>query len=390
MEFLNFIVDTKVYQLFGSPNDPLSQFLYIMWIIFLMLIFLQFFFPDFFLNLNVLVRLRRIQNNIEILNLLDIRGRKILSEQFKKYGTETEKIKESIQEIIEYFDIEPVERDPNGILNRLEYILDLTRYRFRMLIKRYVPSIDEESLSTLENTSAVVHAIHYINKIAKHYYFLAKKFRNYYLAAQVEFLLPLLIDLAKNFYRALPATTREIPIGDGIGPLVIANLKRELNINNSKEFKDTEMIMYEGNYMNRNLILLKAKGPAGRVGKPGAAVKEIVENLGSKLNLIITIDAALKLEGEETGEIAQGVGAAIGDPGPEKFKIEESAIKYRIPLIAIIIKQGFNEAISPLVKTIADRVDDVIERVKRTVLEFVPEGGTALIVGIGNTLGIGN
>jgi len=84
------------------------------------------------------------------------------------------------------------------------------------------------------------------------------------------------------------------------------------------------------------------------------------------------------------------VGAAIGDPGPEKYKIEESALEYRIPLVAIIIKQGFNDAISPMIKTIADKVDDVVNRVKNLVLETVPEGGIALIVGIGNTLGIGN
>ena len=37
--------------------------------------------------------------------------------------------------------------------------------------------------------------------------------------------------------------------------------------------------------------------------------------------MIITIDAALKLEGEDTGEVAEGIGAAIGGPGIERYKI---------------------------------------------------------------------
>ncbi len=64
-------------------------------------------------------------------------------------------------------------------------------------------------------------------------------------------------------------------------------------------------------------------------------------------------------------------------------------MKYRIPLLAIIIKQSFTEAVSPMIKTIAEKADVVAEKVKKLVLETVPEGGTALIVGIGNTLGIG-
>ena len=48
--------------------------------------------------------------------------------------------------------------------------------------------------------------------------------------------------------------------------------------------------------------------------------------------MLIMVDAAGKLEGEDVGEIAEGVGAAIGGPGVEKYKIERAAIENNIPL----------------------------------------------------------
>jgi hypothetical protein len=96
------------------------------------------------------------------------------------------------------------------------------------------------------------------------------------------------------------------------------------------------------------------------------------------------------LESEETGTIAEGVGAAIGDPGPEKYKIEESSTKYGIPVESIVIKQGIDEAVSAMSKKLAESVDKVVERIKNIIRERVPEGGLVIIAGIGNTIGVGN
>jgi len=380
----NMLLQSVIFQ---SLFDP--SLLTLFWLIFFLAIFVLQFFPNIQLNWLTVRTLSRIADKLRVLNEFDVRGKKILADQLKKYGADVNKMNEYVQEIVEYFDIGPVERDPYGILNRLEYIIDLSRFRLRALLKSYAPKIDEESLSTLENTAAVANILHLINKVAKHYYNLAKKFKNFYIAQQIEFIMPQLIDLAKNYYKALPATTQQIPIGDGIGPMVIANMYKKYNVNEIKDVGN-EMVLGEAQFENRKLLLLKAKGPGGTVGKPGAAVKQIVDAYRDNIKVIITIDAASKLEGEETGSIAQGIGAAIGDPGPEKFKIEEAALAYRIPLIAIIIKQGFNEAISPMLKQIATKTDEVIDRVEKLIREMVPEGGFALVVGIGNTLGVGN
>jgi hypothetical protein len=369
-------------------SDPFAFLFYLFWIFFILFGIMAFLLPGFQLSIARRSILSRIQGKLRILDALDNRAKKILAEQLKKYGGNVEELKDNVKEIVEYFEIEPVDRDPSGILNRLEYILDVTKYRFQTLIKTYAPKVNKDELDSLSDTAAVALVIHLLNKQAKHWYLLAEKYKNYYLAVQLEFIMPIILDLARSFLRAIPATTMQIPIGDGIGPLVIARMYKDLGVMQIRDIGN-DMILGEAMYQNRKLLLMKTKGPASRVGKPGAAVRQVIEEFQGKIDLIVTIDAALKYEGEETGSIAQGVGAAIGDPGPEKFKIEESAMKYRIPLLAIIIKQSFTEAISPMLKVLAEKADVVVEKVKKLVVETVPEGGTALIVGIGNTLGIG-
>jgi hypothetical protein len=101
----------------------------------------------------------------------------------------------------------------------------------------------------------------------------------------------------------------------------------------------------------------------------GDAIKTIIEENEGKIATIIMVDAALKLEGEEVGEVAEGVGAAIGGPGVDQFKIEESILKYRIPINAVIIKEDIGDAVSPMRKEIFEAVDKAIERIKHLILE---------------------
>jgi len=138
----------------------------------------------------------------------------------------------------------------------------------------------------------------------------------------------------------------------------------------------------------RRILVVKAKGPGATVGKPGKAIARLAEMNREKTRLIITIDAALKLEGETTGSIAEGVGAAIGDPGPEKYAIEEVATKNNIPLDAIIVKQSEEEAITAMKKEIADAVPGVIEKLKKKIMENTQPGDVVIVAGIGNTSGV--
>ncbi|MGA3298310.1 MAG: DUF1512 family protein, partial [Candidatus Bathyarchaeia archaeon] len=107
-----------------------------------------------------------------------------------------------------------------------------------------------------------------------------------------------------------------------------------------------------------------------------------------KASMIIMVDAALKLEGEKTGEISEGIGAAIGGVGTERYKIEEEATKFGIPVYAIVIKQSILEAVTTMKKEIAEAAEPVVEKITHLIKERTKEGELIIVAGIGNTAGI--
>jgi len=123
------------------------------------------------------------------------------------------------------------------------------------------------------------------------------------------------------------------------------------------------------------------------LGRPGDAVEKIASK--NRISRIITIDAAAKLEGERTGSVAEGVGVAMGGPGIDRSYIEDVAVKYKIPLDSIIVKMKSEEAITPMKKEIKDAVPLAISRVKEAIARS-KKGEKIIIVGVGNTSGVGN
>jgi len=127
----------------------------------------------------------------------------------------------------------------------------------------------------------------------------------------------------------------------------------------------------------------------GYVGQPGVAIEKLVGEMSIAPGVIIMVDAAAKLEGEETGEVSEGVGAAIGGIGVEKFQIEEVAAKYRIPVYAVLVKEGDSDVMATMKEEIEHGVEKAANLVGRLIREKTREGDTVLLAGIGNTLGVG-
>ncbi|MEM1883094.1 MAG: DUF1512 family protein, partial [Candidatus Bathyarchaeia archaeon] len=201
---------------------------------------------------------------------------------------------------------------------------------------------------------------------------------------QIQMILPLIMRESEAFIRALRAFTLGQPIGDGAGALVAARLM----YGKAKRIIVPDTIVSEVDIEGRKAYVIKAKGPGGNVGKPGEAIKQVLEELNGNVALIIMVDAAQKLEGEKSGEVIEGVGAAIGGPGVDKYKVEEVATKYKVPFYAILIKEGIEDVISTMRKEIVDGVEEAIGRVKRIILEKTKKGDAVIIAGIGNTIGI--
>ncbi|RLI45675.1 DUF1512 domain-containing protein, partial [Candidatus Bathyarchaeota archaeon] len=133
----------------------------------------------------------------------------------------------------------------------------------------------------------------------------------------------------------------------------------------------------------------KANGPGANIGKYGVAIRQIIEDNDGKVAMVIMVDAAGKLEGEISGSTAEGTGSVIGGLGVDAFIIEETSSKYQIPVNGVAIKQSMEESVAPMTKAIFDGVSVALARVKRIIHEETKEGDLVILVGVGNTVGIG-
>ncbi len=197
-------------------------------------------------------------------------------------------------------------------------------------------------------------------------------------------IMPMIIQEADALVSAIDAFKDAEPIGDGLGPMVAGRFmygKEKVTIERETVYSKTD-------YKGRSLLVMKAEGPMGTVGRPHVGVEKLLNDPASKVDALIMVDAALKLEGETTGEIAEGIGAAIGGIGVEKYRIEKAAVDKDIPMYAVVVKQSLIDAISVMKKEIAEASDKTVAVVQRIIEEKTKEGDTILIIGVGNTLGV--
>ena len=289
-----------------------------------------------------------------------------------------------LNSLLEQFLITPVDMDPAGIVKKFDHLLDVRETKFKSDVARIAPEATPPQVNNLENLVEAAWALNFMYKIVRHLYLLGKKTFSIFVIFQLQAFLPLIMQEAEAYQGATKAFAEGHPIGDGAGPLVVTKLVR----GSERRKVEKDMLAAETTIEGRRVIGLKAEGPGGNVGKPGDAIRQVLEENSGKASMIIMVDAALKLEGEKTGEVTEGVGAAIGGIGTERFKIEEEATKFGIPVYAIVIKQSILEAVTTMKKEIVDAAEPVIERIKHLILERTKEGDLVIVAGIGNTAGI--
>jgi hypothetical protein len=331
------------------------------------------------------VMIREVENSLHKLRHIKEEGRKNAIDAIKEIGKPTVDPSARVDRYLEYFTIGPQGMDPAGIVNKLDHILDVRDERLKEEVRLMAPSSDETQVNNLENTLEAAMALNFIYKVVRHYYIQGKKTLSLYVIMQIQMILPMVMKEAEAYSSALKAFAYGQPIGDGAGPLVAGKLMQ--GYETRKLPKDCVMatVPIEG----RTALIIKAEGPGGNVGKPGDAVEAVIEENEGKIALLIMIDAGLKLEGEIVGEVSEGIGAAIGGPGVDAYKIEEKLTKYKIRNYAVIVKEDIGDAVSPMRREINDAVDKVIERVKAVIQERTKEGDKVIIVGVGNSIGVG-
>jgi hypothetical protein len=295
-------------------------------------------------------------------------------------------VQQRIDRIIDYVTIPPVDMDPQGIVQKIEHLSSTSDERVRREIARLMGGSDPVSLSIAQNLVEIASGLNSMYKVVRHQYLSGLKTNSYATLAQLQMSLPHIMEQAEGLARAADSIKQIKPLGDGVGPLVASKFI-DAGAPIEKIAKDTVLARIE--HKGRRLIVIKAEGPMAYVGKPGIAIRKVVEGMETPPKAIIMVDAGAKLEGEETGGVAQGIGAAIGGVGVEKFQIEEIAAKYGIPLYAVLIKEGEEDVMTTMKKGIAEGAAKAAQVVERMIEETTHEGDCVILAGIGNTLGIG-
>ncbi len=289
---------------------------------------------------------------------------------------------QKLDRFFDYFTIMPVDIDPNGMIPKIHHLVRSREDTTRKQVMSMFSEISTLEITKVQNLLEIVTTLQLLHRIVRHLFLTAKKQNNYPLILPLQMMLPFIMEQAEALKDAVPAFKQGQPIGDGIGPLVVG----EMMLDTKKQKAEFETVYSESEFNDRKLILLKAEGPYATVGRPGEATESLVEKL--KPNIIIMIDAALKLEGEDTGDIAQGFGAAIGGVGTDRFKIEAIATKHDIPIFAIVVRQSVKDAITLMKKEISDQTEKVRNQVYEMITDNSNPNETVLVIGVGNTLGV--
>ncbi|MBU5537591.1 MAG: DUF1512 family protein [Candidatus Aenigmatarchaeota archaeon] len=344
----------------------------IIWIVFFLL--MMFFYP----RIMLIQMIGKLESTALMLEGFTQKTKQIVLKKISK--NPTRELREKIGNFMEFFAIEPVNLDPYGILNKLSHLAELVEDRFKDFSKEVAPKMNpEEQASLVAGLSGAI-TMNQIAKIVRHFVETVKKTKNLQLALVLQMQVPFIEKIAKAVLNGTETMTNGWPMGDSIGPMVASYL---IGDSRGKEIADT--IVVRKKIKGRNVIILKAKGPGGRLGKPWEIIQREVKRGG--IAKIISIDAAGKLEGEKTGDVAEGIGVAMGSF--YRAFIENIVTEKKIPVESIAIKMAPEEAIMNMHPDVIKAVPRVIHLVEQNI-KNTKRKGTIIIMGVGNTSGVGN
>lgn len=282
-----------------------------------------------------------------------------------------------LTELFEIFNIQPVGKDPKDLMEKIRHSYDTTQEFMEGELARFVPNKLVKNATVL---SSITNIFYTINRILRHLILSAKD------GDEIALMM-----LNINFREIKKAFTSYVQayvdfmnyrmIGDTIGPLTVAHFVKEQG---GKWKQDGKNAISDFTFEGRKLRIIKASGSDSNTGKVG----RYASDLGS--DVVITIDAALKMMGEETGAIRTGIGVAIGGPGYEKYRLEEMGVKRNVPLYAIIVPMAQFDAITMMPVEVWKAVPEIIDKLKYLIRTKADKGDFITIIGVGNTIGAGD
>lgn len=337
-------------------------------------------------ELQVYRAITEVENYLGILRAARDRALSALREQFRRYRESDSEadLDKRIYRLVEVKLIPPTDLDPYGIVKKLKHILMVGEESIEREVSLAAPKAAAHEVKNLVVMAEIARALNEVYKQLNHYYLIARRFKSLWLLMQLNAVMPFIMEEVRAIEGAVEAFRKALPIGDSAGPLVATFLMRKYGVEHFFEpAKDT--VVAKVTAKGKDLYVVKAKGPGGTTGHYDDAVEWVFQR--AKPSVIVTVDAALKYEGEPSGIVAHGYGVAIGGVGVEKYGIEEVASRHSVPLYAVLIKMSESEALSIMTEEIYRGVREAVSIVEE-IIEKAPEGSTILLIGVGNTVGV--
>ncbi len=290
-----------------------------------------------------------------------------------------------IKNFMDFRIAEPVSTDPFGIIKKLDVVLRQAEDRYRMFVDSIAPKLGEEEKENFGAALMHTSGIYQIAKVMRHFLETIKKYKIFQLALILQMQFPMIKKVAEALADSVEAFSKGLPVGDSIGPMIIANY---IPKGKARLVKDADFVYYKTNVSGRSVIFSKAKGPGVTIGHPESLLESLLKK--EKIARIIAIDAATGLEGEKSGSVAEGVGFGMRGSNPVRsFYIEEMAVKKKILIDDIIIKEVGEEAMQTMSKPILDSMPKASQALEEAI-KRTKKNERILVIGLGNTGGVGN
>lgn len=289
-------------------------------------------------------------------------------------------LKSAINDFTDFFVVEPSAIDPYGLVRKIDQVIRQMESRFEDFVGEVARGKSGKEKQELNYTLRALIGLRQISKMVRHFVEMAKKFKNLQIAMILQMQLPIIEKIAESEMRGAEAFVNSMPVGDSIGPLIAASyMSRPKGI---AEDIVTDTVAIDG----RKCFVMKATGPEPHLGREDEAIEKIMKK--HNVARIVTIDAGQKMEGENSGSVAEGVGFAMGGIGQREL-IENVLLPKKIPIDSVVIKVGMEEAIMPMKKEIFNSLEKARSLVEKAVRR-ARKGQKVIVIGVGNSTGVGN
>ncbi len=288
-----------------------------------------------------------------------------------------------IRIMADYFTIPPVDMDPAGLVAKVRHVVRSREELTRGQVNAMIGEGDAVRTATVQTLLELTASLRLVHRMMNHMYLTAKRQNNYPLILPLQMMLPFVMEEAEAMRDAMGTFAGNQPVGDAAGPMAVGLMMRDL----PKRMAAYQTVCAETRVRGRRVMLVKAEGPAPVVGRLDEALLGILED--TEPAAVIMVDAALKMEGEESGVVSRGFGAAMGGTGAERFRIEEAAAGRNVPVYSVVVKQSVREAVTLMSEAVYGAVGEASRAVLDIIQNDIPGDGDVIVIGVGNTGGVG-